>query len=110
VKVVLDRFGFALYFSRSPIPARRPHHPAPRVWQHVGLYAYRREFLAEFVKLAQTPAERAEGLEQLRVLENGQRIRCAVIEGWQSTPVDVPADIGAVEARLRQDRSAPAAP
>jgi 3-deoxy-manno-octulosonate cytidylyltransferase (CMP-KDO synthetase) len=104
VKVVLDRFGFALYFSRSPIPARRPHHPAPRVWQHVGLYAYRREFLAEFVKLAQTPAERAEGLEQLRVLENGQRIRCAVIEGWQSTPVDVPADIGAVEARLRQDR------
>ncbi|MBW2267834.1 MAG: 3-deoxy-manno-octulosonate cytidylyltransferase [Deltaproteobacteria bacterium] len=101
VKVVLDRFGNALYFSRSPIPARRPHHPAPRVWQHIGLYAYRREFLAEFVKLAQTPAEQAEGLEQLRALENGHRIRCAVIEGWESTPVDVPADIGAVEARLR---------
>ena len=50
-EVVLDRFGFALYFSRRPIPARRPHHPAPRIWQHVGLYVCRREFLAEFVAL-----------------------------------------------------------
>lgn len=105
VKVVLDRSGYALYFSRSPIPARRPHHPAPRIWQHVGLYAYRREFLAEFVALEQTQAEQAEGLEQLRVLENGRRIRCAVIENWHSTPVDVPADIGAVEARLRAGRA-----
>lgn len=104
VKVVLDRFGYALYFSRSPIPARRPHHPAPRIWQHVGLYAYRREFLAEFVTLAQTPAEQAEGLEQLRALENGRRIRCAVIEGWESTPVDVPADVVAVETRLQERR------
>jgi 3-deoxy-manno-octulosonate cytidylyltransferase (CMP-KDO synthetase) len=104
VKVVLDRAGYALYFSRSPIPARRPHHPAPRIWQHVGLYAYRREFLAEFVAMDQTPAEQAEGLEQLRALENGRRIRCAIIEGWASTPVDVPADIGAVEARLRETR------
>jgi 3-deoxy-manno-octulosonate cytidylyltransferase (CMP-KDO synthetase) len=102
VKVVLDRSGYALYFSRSPIPARRPHHPPPRIWQHVGLYAYRREFLAKFVTFEQTPAERAEGLEQLRALENGHRIRCAIIEGWASTPVDVPADIGAVEARLRE--------
>ena len=100
VKVVLDQDGYALYFSRSPIPARRPHHPAPRIWQHVGLYAYRREFLAEFVTMPQTPAEQAEGLEQLRALENGRRIRCAVIEGWESTPVDVPADIFAVEAKL----------
>jgi 3-deoxy-manno-octulosonate cytidylyltransferase (CMP-KDO synthetase) len=68
----------------------------------VGLYVYRREFFAEFVALEQTPAERAEGLEQLRALENGHRIRCAIIEGWASTPVDVPADIGAVEARLRE--------
>ena len=51
-----------------------------------------------------SPAEQAEGLEQLRALENGHRIHCAVIEGWASTPVDVPADIGAVEARLNAGR------
>ena len=66
---------------------------------------YRREFLGEFVKLDQTPAEQAEGLEQLRALENGRRIRCAVIEGWESTPVDVPADIFAVEAARAAKRS-----
>jgi 3-deoxy-manno-octulosonate cytidylyltransferase (CMP-KDO synthetase) len=102
VKVVIDRLGNALYFSRSRIPALRdPTHP-PRYWQHVGLYAYRREFLLDFVKLAPTPAERAEQLEQLRALENGHRIRCAVVEGWRGIPVDVPADVGRVEARLRE--------
>jgi 3-deoxy-manno-octulosonate cytidylyltransferase (CMP-KDO synthetase) len=66
VKVVLDRFGRALYFSRSAIPFARVGEAAPRCWQHVGLYAYRREFLLRFAALPQTPAERAEGLEQLR--------------------------------------------
>jgi len=102
VKVVLDRRGRALYFSRSPIPHVRADAPAPPLWQHVGLYAYRRPFLLEFVHLAQTPAERAEGLEQLRALENGHAIRCATIEGWRSLPVDVPADVARVEARLAE--------
>ena len=102
VKVVLDRSGNALYFSRSRIPALRDPAQAPRYWQHVGLYAYRREFLLEFVKLAPTPAERSEQLEQLRALENGHRIRCAVVEGWRGIPVDVPADVARVEARLRE--------
>ena len=66
VKVVLDRSGRALYFSRSAIPHVRGEMP-PR-WQHVGLYAYRRDFLLDFVALAPTPAERAEQLEQLRAL------------------------------------------
>jgi 3-deoxy-manno-octulosonate cytidylyltransferase (CMP-KDO synthetase) len=66
----------------------------------VGLYAYRRDFLLHFVTLAQGEAERAEGLEQLRALEHGFRIRCAVIDGWQSVPVDVPADVARVEAAL----------
>jgi 3-deoxy-manno-octulosonate cytidylyltransferase (CMP-KDO synthetase) len=101
VKVVLDRRGYALYFSRSPIPARRAGAPAPRWLQHIGLYAYRRSFLLEFVTLAQTPAERSEGLEQLRALEHGFPIRCAVIEGWTSAPVDVPADLELVRQRLR---------
>ena len=102
VKVVLDRRGNALYFSRSRIPALRDPAQAPRYWQHAGLYAYRREFLLDFVKLAPTPAERAEQLEQLRALENGHRIRCAVVEGWRGIPVDVPADVLRVEARLRE--------
>src|SRR5262245_5290744 len=84
VKVVLDRSGRALYFSRAPIPFRRADSPAPLWLQHVGVYAYRREFLARFVALAPGEAECSEGLEQLRALEHGHPIRCAVIEGWQS--------------------------
>jgi 3-deoxy-manno-octulosonate cytidylyltransferase (CMP-KDO synthetase) len=102
VKVVLDRQGDALYFSRARIPALRRQDAAPRYFQHVGLYAYRRPFLLEFVRLEATPAERAEALEQLRALEHGHRIRCAVVEGWESVPVDVPEDVARVEARLRE--------
>lgn len=101
VKVVLDRQSNALYFSRHAIPARRDRDTAVQFWQHVGLYAYRRDFLLRFVELEPTPAERAEQLEQLRVLENGCRIRCAIVEGWRSVPVDVPEDVAAVEAVLR---------
>ena len=103
VKVVLDRAGFALYFSRSPIPHRRDGGDA-ELWQHVGLYAYRREFLARYVALAPTPLERAEQLEQLRALEHGHRIRTAIVEGWRSVPVDVPADVARVEAILARRR------
>jgi 3-deoxy-manno-octulosonate cytidylyltransferase (CMP-KDO synthetase) len=101
VKVVLDRRGRALYFSRSAIPFVREGESLPRCWQHVGLYAYRRDFLLRFTALPPTPAERSEGLEQLRALEHGYPIRCAVIEGWTSAAVDVPEDVALVEARLR---------
>lgn len=98
IKVVLDRAGYALHFSRNPIAYERG---ATRVtWQHVGLYAYRRPFLMEFVDLPRTLAEEAEGLEQLRALEHGCRIRVAVIEGWHSLPVDTPEDVARVEALL----------
>ncbi len=99
VKVVMDGSGHALYFSRSAIPHARDGGDAP-IFQHVGLYVYRRPFLLELQRLAQTPLERAEALEQLRVLEHGHRIRCAVVEGWTSIPVDVPEDVAAVEAAL----------
>ena len=102
VKVVLDRRGDALYFSRSRIPALRDAEHPPRYWQHVGLYAYRRSFLLEFVGLERTPAERAEALEQLRALEHGHRVHCAVVEGWRGVAVDVPPDVARVEARLRE--------
>ena len=102
VKVVLDAAGFALYFSRAPIPYRRKD-TAIAPLQHVGLYVYRRDFLLEIVKLPRSPAEQTEELEQLRALENGYRIRAAEIEGWSSVPVDVPEDVPIVEAALARN-------
>lgn len=99
VKVVCDARGNALYFSRAPIPFRRTQNTPP-VFQHVGLYAYRREFLLRYTRLPQTPLEQSEALEQLRALEHGFRIRCAVIENWESLSVDRPEDIAPVEAAL----------
>ena len=100
VKVVRDRAGDALYFSRSAIPF--PRNGAPTLWQHVGLYAYRREFLLRYVTLDETPLERSEALEQLRALEHGFAIRCAVIEGWESVPVDTEDDRRRVEQLLAE--------
>jgi 3-deoxy-manno-octulosonate cytidylyltransferase (CMP-KDO synthetase) len=104
VKIVLDRDQRALYFSRAPVPYARDADARPTYWQHVGLYAYRRDFLLEFVTWPQTEAEKAESLEQLRALENGRSIRVAVIEGWESLGVDVPGDVARVEARLAERR------
>jgi len=101
VKAVLDRHDRALYFSRNTIPAL--HDPSHRTvyWQHIGLYAYRRPFLATFVALERTPYEQAEALEQLRALEHGFPIAVGKVVNWSSNPVDVPEDIPVVEAHLR---------
>lgn len=99
VKVVVDANGTALYFSRAPIPFRRKDTGILPL-QHVGLYVYRRDFLLEFIGLPRSPAEEAEELEQLRVLENGYRIVAPEVEGWTSVPVDVPEDVPIVEAAL----------
>ena len=80
VKVVLDQRSRALYFSRAPIPADRDGHgesPAQPL-RHVGLYAYRRPFLAEFAAWEPTPLEESERLEQLRILEHSHTIAVAV--------------------------------
>lgn len=74
VKVITDLKGNALYFSRAPIPYYRTEHTAP-VYNHMGLYAFRRDFLMLYKTLPQTPLELTESLEQLRVLENGYKIR-----------------------------------
>jgi 3-deoxy-manno-octulosonate cytidylyltransferase (CMP-KDO synthetase) len=100
VKAVLDRRGRALWFSRSPLPYRRDRSAPCTILEHVGLYAYRREFLLRFVTLVPTPAERAESLEQLRALEHGFAIRAAKVDGWRGISVDVPDDVARVEARL----------
>jgi 3-deoxy-manno-octulosonate cytidylyltransferase (CMP-KDO synthetase) len=102
VKVVCNRFGDALYFSRSLIPwGGRPAGTADAAvaLRHVGLYAYRRPFLLGLAKLAPTPLERAERLEQLRVLEHGQSIRVAVVEASPAMiEVDTPEDLERVRA------------
>jgi 3-deoxy-manno-octulosonate cytidylyltransferase (CMP-KDO synthetase) len=96
VKVVVDAAGRALYFSRAGIPFTRPGHPPPPVWRHLGLYAYRRDFLLRIAGLAPTPLERAEGLEQLRVLEHGLTI--ATVETTADTiGVDTPEDLERVQ-------------
>jgi 3-deoxy-manno-octulosonate cytidylyltransferase (CMP-KDO synthetase) len=78
VKVVTDQAGRALYFSRAWIPHDRDGHDANPPLKHVGLYVYRRPFLAEFAALPPTPLEQAEQLEQLRMLEHGFRVAVAV--------------------------------
>jgi 3-deoxy-manno-octulosonate cytidylyltransferase (CMP-KDO synthetase) len=101
-KVVLDRNGYCLYFSRSAIPYQRDAMPEdwlPRhtYYKHVGLYVFRRTFLLRYAQMSQTPLESAERLEQLRILEHGERIR-AVITEHDSMPVDTPADLERVRA------------
>jgi 3-deoxy-manno-octulosonate cytidylyltransferase (CMP-KDO synthetase) len=100
VKVVLDRAGYALYFSRSPIPyARDPRGGWPPLFRHVGLYAYRRSALLVLASLEPTPLERAESLEQLRALEHGIRIK-AVETAYDSIGVDTPEDLEQVRRLL----------
>ena len=106
VKVVLDRRGFAMYFSRSPIPHRRgPQDLLAGPYKHLGLYVYRREFLMHIAGLEPTPLERSESLEQLRVLENGFAIK--VIETkHDSIGVDTPEDLERVRRLLTADARA----
>ena len=76
VKVVMDANGFALYFSRSPIPFRRNMLPSTTFYRHIGLYAFSAAVLQKFAVLPPSMLEEAESLEQLRLLENGFRIQC----------------------------------
>jgi 3-deoxy-manno-octulosonate cytidylyltransferase (CMP-KDO synthetase) len=104
VKVVVDTNGYALYFSRLPIPFVRDKGSAPHYYKHIGIYAYRNEFLLIFTKLPYGRLEEIEKLEQLRALEHGFKIK--VIETpFDSTEVDVPEDIIEVERQLAQSKS-----
>ena len=92
VKVVADKNGDALYFSRSPLPFR----PSDHFLQHIGIYGYQKEFLLKFHTLSVSRLEATEGLEQLRVLENGYKIKI-VSTPFPTLSVDNPRDIMAVE-------------
>ncbi len=103
VKVVVDRDGFALYFSRAPIPFERVDGAAggrsPRAWKHLGIYGYQRHFLLQFPHLDPTPLEQREQLEQLRALEHGYRIK--MLETAHDTiGVDTPEDLTRVERAM----------
>jgi len=100
-KVVVDRDGCALYFSRAPIPYTRPGQPAAPAWAHIGLYVYRRDTLLRLAGLPPTAMERAEALEQLRALEHGIRIK-VVTTAYTSIGVDTPEDLARVRALLAQ--------
>ena len=95
VKLVTDREGYALYFTRSAVPHVRPGQELPAFWRHMGLYVYRRAFLLTLASLPATPLERAEGLEQLRALEHGYRIR-TVETTVDTIGVDTPEDLDRV--------------
>lgn len=99
VKVVCDDRGFALYFSRHPIPFCRDAGSDAVHHKHLGLYAYRTAFLKTFTGLPEGRLERAEKLEQLRALENGYRIR-VVETGHDSPEVDAPEDVARVESMM----------
>jgi len=101
VKVVIDRAGNALYFSRAPIPASRNAGGSRSLFlRHQGIYGFRRATLLQFVEWKPTPLERCESLEQLRALENGVTVHVLVTKHG-SPGVDTPADAQAVAASLR---------
>jgi 3-deoxy-manno-octulosonate cytidylyltransferase (CMP-KDO synthetase) len=110
VKVVFDRDGYALYFSRAPIPyARDAHRRAATLrsmpaglpaYRHVGIYAYRCAFLREYAKLKPVAIERFEALEQLRALAHGYRISVAISRSAPPPGIDTPADLARVRRLL----------
>jgi 3-deoxy-manno-octulosonate cytidylyltransferase (CMP-KDO synthetase) len=107
VKVVADRRGYALYFSRAPIPWQRdgstaqvPLLPEGQAFRHIGLYAYRVNALAEFSGLPPAALETCEALEQLRALHHGFRIKLGIAENPPPRGVDTEEDLQALAAHF----------
>jgi 3-deoxy-manno-octulosonate cytidylyltransferase (CMP-KDO synthetase) len=99
VKVVFNKEGYAMYFSRSPLPFQASGY----FWRHIGIYGYQRNFLLKFCQIPPSRLEKAEKLEQLRAMENGYRIK--IIENqFSSLSVDSPEDIIKVEKLLEEEK------
>ena len=102
-KVVVDNKGYAMYFSRAPIPFVRDEGERYNAYKHLGIYAYQRRFLEIFRNLPLGACESAEKLEQLRALEFGYKIR--VVQTTLNSPeVDLPEDVAKIEKLLRSKR------
>jgi len=99
VKVVVDHNHFALYFSRSPIPYPRDA-TAATYYQHIGVYAFRKEALMRFTKLPMDPLEKTEKLENLRFLVNGMKVKMLITE-YKSIGIDVPEDLDKAIKRFK---------
>lgn len=102
--VVFDKNFDALYFSKAVVPfIRKPG--AAQIYRHIGLYGYRRKGLERYIGLTPTPLEQAEGLEQLRALEHGMKIRVVIVDykGRTHGSVDAPADVALVEAIIARE-------
>ena len=99
VKLVIDQHKNALYFSRSPIPFRRSEIPSLPTYRHLGIYGYQVDFLKHFITLPPSSLEIAEGLEQLRALENGATIRVHLTE-HEAIGLDSPDQIPLIESLL----------
>lgn len=106
VKVTFDSKGFALYFSRSPIPYNRDSSTGFDIYKHLGLYAYTRRFLEIFSRLPEGRLERIEKLEQLRALEYGHKIM-VVVTAYDSPEVDLPEDVVRIEKILSENKTTP---
>jgi len=104
VKVVFDTGGFALYFSRSPIPCARDASARFDTYKHLGVYAYTRRFLEIFRQLPEGKLEAVEKLEQLRAIEHGHKIM-TVVTAYDSPEVDIPDDIVRIEKILNNDNA-----
>lgn len=101
VKVVTDKKGYALYFSRSLLPYPREN-TGVTVYKHIGIYAYRRDFLLQYARMEPTALEQTESLEQLRALENGYKIK-VIATDFKFVGVDTPEDLAEVN-RLYKER------
>src|SRR3989338_2547921 len=101
VKVVVDKNNFALYFSRYPIPFYKQQKPA-HFFKHIGLYAYTKDFLFTFANLPLSFLEKAEGLEQLRALENGYKIKVLETQ-YDTAGIDTPEDIAKAKKMLLKE-------
>ncbi len=106
-KVVVDKLGYAMYFSRSPIPYLRDYQNVDEwflfhdYYKHIGLYVYRKEVLEKFTNLEESLLEKVEKLEQLRILENGIRIK-TVVTKYDTIPVDTIEDVGKVRLLIEK--------
>jgi 3-deoxy-manno-octulosonate cytidylyltransferase (CMP-KDO synthetase) len=92
VKVITDKNGFALYFSRHTIPFNRDDAKDVTYYKHIGLYVYKKDYLMKFIRLKPSKLELAEKLEQLRILENGEKIK-VVVTNIDSVTVDTKEDL-----------------
>ena len=101
VKIVVDKNDWALFMSRNVIPSNSKGGPIAKVYRHVGIYAYRKNFLLKFINMEQTTLELAEGIEPLRALENGYKFKVKETT-YQSVGVDYPEHVQLVENVLRQ--------